>query len=221
MAGVGALAWYLARPLVCSNELEPEWASQCPGPVTMADARRLPYADASFDAIATSPTYGNRMADHHQATERCRACGGTGRTNGDRHGDVCAKCAGAGRRAHVRHTYRHYLGRPLTEANTGQMHWGPTYRDVHHAIWAECVRVVRPGGRLVVNVKDHYRTLTRGQLPVLQPVVHWHAMTLVGLGLGCAARRRVPCPGQRHGANGHARVDHEWVLVFDKPGDAG
>jgi len=27
----------------------------------------------------------------------------------------------------------------------------------------------------------------------------------------------VPCPGNRHGQNGQARVDHEVVMVFNKP----
>ena len=37
--------------------------------VTTGDARRLHYLDATFDAICTSPTYGNRMADHHNARD--------------------------------------------------------------------------------------------------------------------------------------------------------
>lgn len=43
-------------------ELEPEWA-QCDKRMTVGNALHLPYAPATFDAVCTSPTYGNRMAD--------------------------------------------------------------------------------------------------------------------------------------------------------------
>lgn len=43
-------------------ELEPEWASQSAW-VQQGNALALPFPDASFDAVFTSPTYGNRMAD--------------------------------------------------------------------------------------------------------------------------------------------------------------
>ena len=32
------------------------------------------------------------------------------------------------------------------------------------------------------------------------------------LGFVCTRRVHVPCPGQRHGANGHLRVDYESVI---------
>ena len=34
---------------------------------TTGDSRQMHYPDATFDTICTSPTYGNRMADHHEA----------------------------------------------------------------------------------------------------------------------------------------------------------
>ena len=34
------------------------------------------------------------------------------------------------------------------------------------------------------------------------------------LGFVCTRRVHVPCPGQRHGANGHLRVEYESVLQF-------
>lgn len=43
-------------------ELEPEWAAQSER-VIVGSALHLPFADASFDVIFTSPCYGNRMAD--------------------------------------------------------------------------------------------------------------------------------------------------------------
>ena len=44
----------------------------------------------------------------------------------------------------------------------------------------------------------------------------WHAVTLLMLGFTSTARVHVPCPGQRHGANGHRRVNYESVLQFRK-----
>ena len=76
------------------------------------------------------------------------------------------------------------------------------------AVWTECRRVLKPGGIFVLNVKDHIRG------GVLQEVTKWHAVTLLMLGFVCTRRVHVPCPGQRHGANGHLRVDYESVLQF-------
>ena len=53
-------------------EIEPEWADQARANglcVTTGDCRQMHYPDAMFDAICTSPTYGNRMADHHEARD--------------------------------------------------------------------------------------------------------------------------------------------------------
>lgn len=59
-------------------EIEPEWAA-CRARTVEGDATALP-ADwtASFDVVATSPCYGNRIADHHEARDSCAGCGGTG-----------------------------------------------------------------------------------------------------------------------------------------------
>lgn len=193
MAGVGTLARYLQSlgHYVTSNELEPEWAEQCPFPTTMFNAKMFPPEwGGGFDAIATSPTYGNRMADKYD-----------------------------GRDGSKRHTYVTSLGRQPSPGSTCTMQWGKEYRDTHEAIIAECVRVLRPGGRVVWNVKNHIR---KGEVI---DVAGWFERALLAAGLlppnplvsAVPRRTAVPCPGQRHGANGNLRVDHEWVLVFDKP----
>ena len=98
--------------------------------------------------------------------------------------------------------------RELRGAAMGRWHRRREYRALHVAVWTECRRVLKPGGIFVLNVKDHIRG------GVLQEVTNWHAVTLLMLGFVCTRRVHVPCPGQRHGANGHLRVDYESVLQF-------
>lgn len=43
-------------------EIEPEWAAMSPH-VIRGDALHLPFPNRTFDAVFTSPCYGNRMAD--------------------------------------------------------------------------------------------------------------------------------------------------------------
>src|SRR2546426_4572611 len=64
-AGVGGIH-NLRGYRTAGMELEPEWASASPSTI-VADAVKLPFADATFDALVSSPCYGNRMADHHEA----------------------------------------------------------------------------------------------------------------------------------------------------------
>lgn len=108
-------------------ELEHEWAEQHPDTV-VGNALMLPYDDSSFDAICVSPTYGNRMADSHNAQD-----------------------------GSVRRSYTHDLGRKLHSQNSGAMHWGPAYRVLHAQAWPEAIRVLRDGGLFVLNVSDHMR----------------------------------------------------------------
>lgn len=108
-------------------ELEPEWARQCNRGV-VGNALRLPFPDQYFDGVVTSPCYGNRMADHHEAKD-----------------------------GSARNTYRHKLGRPLHPDNAGQLQWGYAYKNFHRLVWAEVRRVLAVGGVFVLNVKDHVR----------------------------------------------------------------
>ena len=140
----------------------------------------LKFDDADFDAVVTSPTYGNRLADHHNAKD-----------------------------GSVRRSYTHDLGRQLQEDNSGAMHWGPKYRDFHRKAWIEAKRVIRPGGRIVLNISDHIRKKQR------QFVSSWHTQTLFELGFELVDANRVLTPRLRQGANSEARITAELVLAFD------
>lgn len=187
-AGVGKIALlraWLPELTFYGCEIEPEWATAanaagCHTP--LSSTLHLPYAAGTFDAICTSPTYGNRMADHHEARDNS-----------------------------PRHTYRHTIGHPLHPENSGAMQWGPEYRAFHAAAWAECLRVLKPGGVFVLNIKDHIRA---GQII---PVTAWHVDTLLALGFKFAYFAHVPCPGQRHGAHGDLRITWESVYQLLAP----
>jgi SAM-dependent methyltransferase len=109
-------------------ELEPEWA-RLHDRTICGSALELPFdGGTTFDAIVTSPTYGNRLADSHNASD-----------------------------PHLRRSYTHDLGRQLSDGSSGAMQWGDEYREFHRAAWAEAKRVLAFGGRFVLNIKDHIR----------------------------------------------------------------
>lgn len=111
-------------------ELEPEWAALHPR-TDVGNATALPSGwDDMFDMVITSPTYGNRMADHHTPGPDDRS---------------------------TRITYAHRLGRKPSEGSSAVLQWGEKYRDLHVRAWLEVQRVLIPGGWFVLNIRDHYR----------------------------------------------------------------
>jgi SAM-dependent methyltransferase len=162
-------------------EIEPEWAALHER-TTVGNALALELEDESFDAICTSPTYGNRNADHHEAYD-----------------------------GSTRRSYRHDLGRKLHKDNSGRLQWGPSYREFHVKAWREITRVLRAGGLLVLNIKDHIRAGRR------QHVAGWHVTTLCRMGYVLLQHEEVAAPGMRLGANGALRFP-EQVYLFAKEG---
>lgn len=109
-------------------EIESEWSDVHPQTV-QGDATKLPTKwSGNFDIVMTSPAYGNRMADSHDAKDASRRIG-----------------------------YKFALGRDLSEGNGGGLQWGDAYRTLHLAILREMKRVTAPGGLVVVNVSNHIR----------------------------------------------------------------
>lgn len=129
-AGTGRifdLQEYLPGTGLYGVEIEPEWARQRERGL-VGSALSLPFPDNWFDAVCTSPCFGNRMADHHEARDTSQ-----------------------------RNTYRHALGRPLHPENAGGMQWGPAYWAFHAKAWRECKRVLMPGALFVLDIKNHIR----------------------------------------------------------------
>ena len=129
LGGVFKLSYWLPDAQIEAVEIEPEWASQHPK-TTLGNALALPWPAGYFDAICTSPTYGNRMAD---------------------------KWLRRGKWAGTVITYTELMGRQLHNDNSGTMEWGPKYRNFHVAAWTEARRVLELRGVFVLNIKDHIR----------------------------------------------------------------
>lgn len=163
-------------------EIEPEWA--CISGAIVGDATRMDFSDCSFDAICTSPTYGNRMADSfidHQEEKKYK-----------------------------RNTYMHQLGRRLSANNSGAMQWGDQYKELHRRAWRECRRVLKPGGKFLLNISNHIR---KGKEMF---VTEWHVEELESLGFAVVDFRQVETKRNTMGQNGNIRVKHENVVLLKK-----
>ena len=152
-------------------ELEPEWA-HCHPKTQVGDATFLPFRANHFDVIATSPTWGNRLSDHHDAKDNS-----------------------------VRHSYTHDLGRKLSCRNTGTMTFtnrrerSLPYRGLHRMAWTEAARVLRPGGLFLLDIGNFYANREE------QLVTEWHLGVLLELGFTMEDRTEVPAPRLRFGQN--------------------
>jgi hypothetical protein len=188
-AGTGKLAliksYGFTGKVIC-NEIEPEYANNSTYPVDewhIGDSADMNWSeDNYFSAICTSPTYGNRMADHFDAKDNSK-----------------------------RITYRHMLGRPLNEHNTGRMQWGDSYRNKHIAVYAECKRVLKSDGLLIINISDHIR---KGKIIL---VTDWHREAIIDLGFSFIKELKIETQRMGFGRNGGLRVNYESILVFEKP----
>lgn len=165
-------------------EKEPEWATQSEFSV-VGNTLELSVVLASnglpqtYDACVTSPSFGNRMADHFDSKDGSR-----------------------------RHTYRHYLGRPIEGESSAVLQWGKGYRVFHLRAWEKVTEHV--SRFFILNIKDHIRA---GEV---QPVTQWHIAVLENLGWRTVEHRRIDAPGQRHGENHLLRVPDESMILFGR-----
>lgn len=177
-AGTGKLK--LVRDTVTLLEIEPEWAA-ISGAI-VGDATDMPFFDDEFDAICTSPTYGNRMGDafiDHQPHKNYK-----------------------------RNTYTHALGRKLSSNNTGGVVFGDKYKQLHIKAWAECFRVLKPYGKLILNISNFIRNGKEVD------VIGWHISELEKLGFKKIKDYKVETKRNRFGANRNLRVNHEYVIIL-------
>ncbi len=137
-AGVGRVHRLAHRPtarwagiVTVGIEIEEGWAAAHADTIC-ADAMDWMRYHASHgslvDMIVTSPTYGNRLADHHNAQD-----------------------------GSTRRSYFHDYGQPLHPNNSATLHWGPAYWAFHAEAYRLMLGTLRPGGLLLLNVSDFYK----------------------------------------------------------------
>jgi len=170
-------------------ELEPEWADQHPQTIC-GDSTKLDEMGLSahqFDTIATSVAYGNRMADQYIPPPSDKS---------------------------KRFTYATALGRKCSDNSSAAMQWhngprGDPYRQLHAEVWDACDRVLRPGGRVVLNCKNHIR---QGEE---QFVTEWHIGYLIDKGYRLLRDYELETSGIKFSPN-QARFN-ERIVVLVKP----
>jgi hypothetical protein len=117
-------------------ELQYHWAKQRDrdniSMVVANTLRGLPFAYDSFDGIFTSPDYGNRYADHHNAQDPSL------------------------RRSYF-HDHLAGTGEPLHPDNGGLLHWGPAYRQHKRKSYIILLKYLKLDGLVLVNVSDIVR----------------------------------------------------------------
>jgi ParB-like chromosome segregation protein Spo0J len=129
-AGVGGIH-KLVNVETVGIELEAEWAVAHPQTIHGDSRNASQLVTGTFDVIATSPAYGNRLADVYDAYD-----------------------------PQARRSYAIDLGRRLTNGSGAGLHFGRrggAYEQLHLEVWAAVVPLLRPGGLFLLNCKDFRR----------------------------------------------------------------
>lgn len=216
IGGIHKIVHYLPSPVHTKGyELEPEWADQHPLN-QVGNALHIDMPDESVDVEVFSPAFGNRMADNYDGRGTCKLCDGLGLVNVEGT-DVplvemaCARCGGSGKDSSKRATYRISLGRALSKDSGAALQWGHKYRVFHEAVLDDCWRTLRPGGLIVVDIKDHQRRKKWQQVP------QWWAEAVEAKGFEPLEITTYPVASMRFGANGDARAEEAWIITARKP----
>jgi hypothetical protein len=129
-AGIGTIHQLRPEHETVGIELEAEWAAASEHTI-VGDARdvRELLSGRTVDAVATSPAYGNRLADRFYNAADPEA----------------------------RRSYALDLGRPLSEGSGAALPFGPEYEDLHREVWSAVVGQLAPCGLFVLNCKDFQR----------------------------------------------------------------
>jgi ubiquinone/menaquinone biosynthesis C-methylase UbiE len=91
------------------------------------------------------------------------------------------------------------------------MQWGHGYRVLHERAWTEAYRVLKPGGAVILNIKDHIRG------GALIHVSAWHIATLQALGLRLVEIETVPASMLPRRDTSRLGVAHEYLFTLSKP----
>lgn len=192
-AGVGgvhtlaALGWETV-----GVEAVAKWAAAHPDTIHGDSTELCPglFAPDSFDAVVTSPTWGNGL---NQRAPNANA--GDGK----------------------RYTYPDIAGERMADTNTGGARFGKTergtYRRLHVVIWPQVVRALRPDGILVLNCRDS----SDGSGGV-RAVTGWHIEQLQRCGMRLGAMSCVTARGMAWGERRRWVGDGELLVVMHKTG---
>ena len=169
-------------------EIEMPWASARRSTI-QGNAKHLPFRKDVFDGAFTSPVYGNRMSDSHNARD-----------------------------GSLRRSYTHDLRRTtgddaltLHPDNAGHLYaWQDAYWSFHELAWREVYRVLKPRARFILNVSDCVRNKK------VYPVVSLHRQLCQKLGFNVIQGYEVPTRRMKFGENAGARVGTEAIIVFTK-----
>jgi len=114
-------------------------------------------------------------------------------------------------RESVAGTYAKSLGRKASEGSSCHLQWGDAYRRFHEDAWHAVTSILRPGGLMVLNVKNHIRAQHEVH------VAEWHLSVFEALGYHLLRDELVSTPSLRRGENSQARVDHEHIYFLEGP----